>query len=81
MLDYLKREPVRVRLYTLAVLVLGFLTVKGVVTPADAEFYGTVVAVVLAVETTRRKVVPAAVAKPHRLSMWVETSEDVRGDE
>lgn len=79
MLDYLKREPVRVRVYTLAVLVLGYLATRGIVTPEDVDFYVTVAGVVLGVETARRKVSPDA-PKPRKFSggktLWFEVADD-----
>lgn len=58
-------EPVRVRLYTLAVLVLGYLKIKGYIDATDAEFIATAILTVLAVETARAKVEP--LAKQRRL--------------
>lgn len=57
-LEKLKSEPVRVRLYSLATLVAGYLLARGVISPTDAEFIGGVVVVVLGVETARSKVSP-----------------------
>jgi hypothetical protein len=56
----IKDEPLRLRLYSLAVLVLGYLVARGLVSPTDAEFIGGVIVVVLGVESARQKVTPAA---------------------
>lgn len=67
-LEALKHEPVRVRIYTLAGLVLGYLVTRGVLSPADAEFYGSVAVVVLGVESSRRAVTPVVYTAKHRKS-------------
>ena len=56
----LKDEPLRVRLYSLAGLVLGYLMVKGVVSATDVDFGLGVIAVILGVETARAKVTPTS---------------------
>ena len=57
-LNALKREPVRVRLYGLAVLVAGYLVARGVIQPTDYTFIVGVAALVLGVETARAAVTP-----------------------
>ena len=58
--EKIKSEPVRVRLYTLAALVALYLAGRGYISPTDADFIISVVGVVLAVETARAKVSPVA---------------------
>lgn len=58
MIDKIKSEPVRVRLYALAALIAIYLVSKGVITQIDAEFAISALGVVLAVETARSKVTP-----------------------
>ena len=55
---WIKGEPVRVRLYSLAALVLAYLLARGIVSPTDVEFVGGVLALILGVEGSRRKVTP-----------------------
>lgn len=57
-LDYLRNEPVRVRLYTVAVLVLGYLLARGVIDATDYEFAGALLLTILGVESARAKVTP-----------------------
>jgi hypothetical protein len=57
-LDKLRREPVRVRIYTLATLVVGYLLARGYVSAGDVEFILGVASVVLGVEASRAKVSP-----------------------
>lgn len=52
----LKREPVRLRIYALAVAVAGYLVVKGYIDPADQEFILGALGIVLATENVRGKV-------------------------
>jgi hypothetical protein len=52
-------EPLRLRVYTLAALVLGYLVSRHVLSPADVDFYLAVAALVLGVETARAKVTPS----------------------
>lgn len=54
----IKDEPLRLRLYSLATLVLGYLVTRGLLSLTDASFYGSVVVVVLGVETSRAAVTP-----------------------
>lgn len=56
----LRSEPVRVRLYSVAALVLGYLAQKNVLSPSDVTFYLTLAGIVLAVESSRTKVEPLA---------------------
>lgn len=58
MLEKLKSEPVRLRIYTLALLVSGYLVARGYISLTDAEFIGSVALVVLGVETSRARVTP-----------------------
>jgi hypothetical protein len=60
----LKREPVRVRVYSIAALVVAYLLARGVVSPTDGEFILGVLALVLGVEAARGNVTPFAVAAP-----------------
>lgn len=60
LIEKLKNEPVRVRLYTLAAVVIGYLKLKGYLSPEDAEFAYVVAGIILAVEATRSKVTPQA---------------------
>jgi hypothetical protein len=53
-------EPVRVRVYSVVVLVAGYLLVRGVVQPTDVDFVGSLAALVLGVEASRAKVTPSA---------------------
>lgn len=57
-LNALRREPVRLRLYTLGVLVAGYAVSRGLIAPTDADFVGAVLALVLATEGSRAKVSP-----------------------
>ena len=58
MLDKLKSEPVRVRLYSLAVLIATYLMARGYIQPTDLEFISGALLLVLGVETARAKVSP-----------------------
>lgn len=62
----LKTEPVRLRLYALAVLVATYLMAKGHLDPTDTEFIVGVVGTVLAVERSRKKVSPTVYEPQHR---------------
>lgn len=53
-----KSEPVRLRVYALAALVLAYLMAKHVIGPDDYQFYLALVTTVLAVESSRAKVTP-----------------------
>lgn len=64
MLDVFRNEPLRTRLYALAVLVNGYLLGKDIIDATDATFYGGVAAIVLCVETARAKVVPTRKVDP-----------------
>lgn len=57
-LAYLKSEPLRLRAYGAAVLVTGYLVARGILQPSDADFYVSVVAVIVGVESSRAKVSP-----------------------
>ncbi|WP_405061905.1 hypothetical protein OG474_09690 [Kribbella sp. NBC_01505] len=57
-LNALKSNPVRVRIYTVAALVVGYLLVRGVVSPTDKEFILSVLGIVLGTETARAGVSP-----------------------
>lgn len=59
-LTYVRREPVRIYLYGLAVAIGGTLVALGHVSPADIEVWVYLLAVVLGVEGTRAKVTPTA---------------------
>ena len=54
----LANEPLRVRAYGIAVLVLGYLLAKGVLSAEDVDFYVGLVGLVLGVETARAAVTP-----------------------
>ena len=56
----LANEPLRVRVYGIAVLVLGYLFAKGVLSAEDVDFYVGLAALILGVEVARSKVVPAS---------------------
>ncbi|MGZ0151867.1 phage holin [Kribbella sp. WER1] len=58
-LDKLRDEPVRVRLYAVVVLVAGYLLARGYVDATDYQFILSLVAAVLGVEAARSKVSPA----------------------
>ena len=58
-IEKLKDEPVRVRLYSLAVIVIGYLVTTGHLTTSDGELVSTIIGTILAVESTRAKVTPA----------------------
>ncbi len=64
MLELLKNEPLRTRLYALAVLVNAYLLGKNLIDVTDAAFIGGVAAVVLGVETARAKVTPSRKIDP-----------------
>ena len=53
-------EPLRVRVYSIAVLVIGFLVSKHLVSLEDFKFYGELAALVLGVESARSAVTPNA---------------------
>ena len=57
-LDKLRNEPVRVRVYSVAALVLGFLLTKHVLGATDVDFILSVLGIILGVETARAKVTP-----------------------
>ena len=65
-LNYLSTEPVRVRLYGLVVLVIGYLKARGVLGEIDAQFAGSLAVIILAVESIRSKVTPMAYIPKHR---------------
>lgn len=65
-IDTVKTEPVRLRLYALAVLVATYLVAKGYLDATDAEFITGVAGTVLFVETARNKVTPTAYEPQHR---------------
>jgi hypothetical protein len=54
----LRQEPVRVRLYSVIVIVAGYALSRGYVAVTDYNFVLTVVAAVLGVEATRAQVSP-----------------------
>ena len=54
----LANEPLRVRVYSIAVLVLGYLLARGVLNPEDVDFYVGLAALILGVESARAVVVP-----------------------
>lgn len=58
MLELLRNEPVRVRVYGITVLVAGYLFARQIITAADVQFYVGLAAIVLGVETSRAKVTP-----------------------
>lgn len=58
LLSKLRSEPVRVRLYSLAVLCAAYLVTRGYIQPTDAEFIGGIALLVLGVEASRAKVSP-----------------------
>lgn len=55
-----KREPVRLRVYSVVALVVAYLVARGVLQPADSELILGLAAAVLVVERTRAHTVPAA---------------------
>ena len=57
-LDWLKDEPVRVYLYSIVVVVVTFLGIRGEIDATSAEFYTGAAATILAVERARAKVTP-----------------------
>lgn len=59
----LKSEPIRIRLYGLAVLVLGYLMSKGYIAPEDHEFLLAVAGIILVTESSRSKVSPTVLLK------------------
>lgn len=65
-INKLKTEPVRVRLYSIIGVIAGYLLVKHVVSPDDVEFIVTMAGLVLAVERTRAKVMPMAYEPKHK---------------
>ena len=66
-LNKLKAEPVRVRLYGLLLLVAGYLVSRGYISPTDEAFIASVAVLALGVETARDRVSPAAKHVPrHR---------------
>lgn len=82
-----KGEPLRVRLYALTAVVLGYLGYKSVLTPADVEFYLSTAGLVFAVESSRRRVTPVAPAAPKQKTErpsvfgWVETKDDLEEEQ
>jgi hypothetical protein len=58
LIEKLKSEPVRVRLYAVIAAVAAYLLIKGIVDASDVEFILTMAGLVLAVERTRAKVSP-----------------------
>jgi hypothetical protein len=68
---WVKREPVRVRAYGVAVLVAGYLLVRGYIGPTDKEFVLSLLGLVLGVERTRSKVTPERVAVAERSDAWL----------
>lgn len=63
LIEKLKSEPVRVRMYAVLTLIVGYLLAKGVVGSDDAAFIGAVAAIVLGVagvESARAQVSPVA---------------------
>lgn len=57
-LNKLKGEPVRLRLYGIVVLLAAYALAKGYVQASDLEFVSSLAALVLGVETSRAKVTP-----------------------
>lgn len=57
-LNKLKDEPVRLRLYSLVGLIALYLMSKGVISVDDVEFLVGLAGIVLAVESARAKVSP-----------------------
>lgn len=68
----LKAEPVRVRVYSLAVVVSFYLLAKGLVSPTDVDFIGSVAALILGVEASRAKVTPS-----HDVEFYDEDDSEV----
>lgn len=58
LIEKLKDEPVRLRIYGLVFLVATYLVSRGVISVDDLEFIVGVAGIVLAVETSRAKVKP-----------------------
>lgn len=56
--SFYKNEPLRARIYTLALLVAGYLLAQDYVSATDYEFIGSALAIVLGVERARSKVTP-----------------------
>lgn len=54
----LKAEPVRLRLYSLAAVIGGYLVTRGYIDGVTLDLLLSVAAIVLAVETARSKVSP-----------------------
>lgn len=54
----LKDEPIRLRIYSLVLLVATYLVARGVISLDDMEFIIGIAGIVLAVETSRAKVKP-----------------------
>lgn len=57
-LEVLKGEPVRLRLYSAALLIATYLYSRGFISVVDVEFIVGVAGIILAVETARAKVSP-----------------------
>ena len=65
-INKLKTEPVRVRLYSIIAAIAAYLLVRGIVSASDVEFILTMAGLVLAVERTRAKVMPMAYEPKHK---------------
>lgn len=59
-IDWLRNEPVRVYIYGIVGVVVGFLLMTGEIDATSAEFYMGAGATVLAVERVRAKVSPVS---------------------
>lgn len=58
LIERLREEPVRLRIYTVASLIAIYLVSKGIIDVTDLEFIVGIAAVILGVERTRAKVSP-----------------------
>lgn len=68
-LAYLKREPVRVNLYTVVGLVLGLLVAKGILPESELPYVLGIAAAILGVESLRSKVTPNVNVPPTALDV------------
>ncbi|RNL66227.1 hypothetical protein EFK50_00965 [Nocardioides marmoriginsengisoli] len=57
-LNALRNEPIRVRIYGLTVLVAGYLHERGLIDLVDVRFAGAAALIIFGAETARRKVIP-----------------------
>lgn len=57
-IEKIKAEPVRARIYAIAVVIATYLLARGYVQATDADFLISIVGLVLGVERSRAKVSP-----------------------